>query len=167
LTWSEYDHPEGNVYYAADIVERYGLRVVTEASAELLSKIGSKFLPHILYLLRKELGNSADGSNINNWDIAIFPEGEDSFAYYMIDHMKGVIFWLEEFPGQRIGIGHEDDIVPVNPKLCLNVQYWRHVEIFPSHLPECVMANADRLLTLKSMVIAAITGMLNIQPKII
>ena len=81
----------------------------------------------------------------------------DNFAYYLVDHTKGVIFWMDDVPGEWIGIRHGDDNIPVDPQICLELQYWHHVEMFPSHMAECGMATADRLATLKAMVIAAIT----------
>lgn len=158
--WLRYDHPEGNIYHATVIEKRYGLRLVTEASPQHFPRIENQFLPYILHLLQGMLGSPGDDP-FKNCDIVVFPKENSSFAYYLADHVEGVLFWLHPFFGKNINIRHDDEIIPVDPQIALKYQYWHHVEMFPSHIPNCVMATAGRLTYLKAMVTAASTGILH------
>ncbi|KAK7017782.1 hypothetical protein R3P38DRAFT_3201417 [Favolaschia claudopus] len=59
-------------------------------------------------------------------------------GYYFVDHTERVTFWLEDFPLKKLLTwnGTSATVVrPVNVKLALEMEYWRHVEKFPSALP--------------------------------
>ncbi|KIO30636.1 hypothetical protein M407DRAFT_20352 [Tulasnella calospora MUT 4182] len=68
-------------------------------------------------------------------------------AYYLADHDKKVIYWLEETDAQSLGLGpFESD---ADLRGALTSEYWVHVDYFPNHRGLDAQAEEDLMGTLR------------------
>ncbi|KAK7018180.1 hypothetical protein R3P38DRAFT_1294153 [Favolaschia claudopus] len=134
--WTTHEHPEGavyfkhieeNIYADVDLYKPQTLHTVSICVDQILR--------------RQQVEGLLQTGNIDLVLEILAPDkGTNCIkcGYYFVDHTERVAFWLEDFPLKKLLAWNRRSpklVRPVHVKLALEIEYWNHVENFPSGLP--------------------------------
>jgi len=123
--WRSCIHPEGALYFH----RTSQLNVVT--GEDLSSAAASSHL----YYWSDEIVNMFGEIGVplsDSYELYLeFDEDELSCGYYVVDHSKRCIFWLEPVSTEDVGMNPAFSMEHI--RYGLEEMYWSHVEFYPSH----------------------------------
>ncbi|KAJ6582987.1 hypothetical protein DFH09DRAFT_1029437 [Mycena vulgaris] len=128
--WTAHIHPEGALYYVHD--EK---RIFTDTHLydDIVFDIATSFIDKIDRFYSDNLICQNPDEDLV-LDFVKNEEGGNSCGYYFVDHGERLVFWDDAFELDRMSHGREVHGVtsPQHIKTELEVQFWRHCELFPS-----------------------------------
>ncbi|TFK34467.1 hypothetical protein BDQ12DRAFT_689652 [Crucibulum laeve] len=135
--WSEYIHPEGEIYFARASVPS----VVTTAdlyNPEVATSV-TRWINHILELL-------AEKSIIVHENVELFIriDADQDCLYYFVDNTSHTVFWIERYDTSQLNLGTVASTSHL--RTLLEAEYWDHVQTFPMHTSGLPLENIDELV---------------------
>jgi len=124
LGWSEYTHPEGQLYF----VYQSSPRIVTEAYLYALD-VQDK-ISYWIEQFNRRLAASATHLP-ESAELFLELEEADTCLYYLVDYDARVEFWIEELDTEVLGLSPA--VSDSHRRLELEEHFWTHMEYFPSH----------------------------------
>ncbi|KIO23728.1 hypothetical protein M407DRAFT_77759, partial [Tulasnella calospora MUT 4182] len=136
--FKQFVHPEGDLYY-----NDASRRIIT-ASDPALSTWSQAIDTAYRQIIRQIGGTLPLSSEL--W-LSLQQTGSLEVAYYLVDHDKRVIYWLEEADARNLGLGpFESD---VDLRTALTSEYWVHVDYCPGHKDLDVKAEEELMAALR------------------
>jgi len=136
--WRSYVHPEGALYFH----RASQLNVVT--GEDLSSVVASGHVYYWSDEIVKIFGEICVPLS-DSYELYLeFDEDELSCGYYIVDHSKRSIFWLEPVTTEDIGMNPAFSMEHI--RYGLEEMYWSHVEFYPSHAGIPINGVVDLLL---------------------
>ncbi|KAJ7801222.1 hypothetical protein B0H13DRAFT_672457 [Mycena leptocephala] len=130
--WTAHVHPEGALYYVHD--EK---RIFTDAHLHIdtVFDAATAFIDKIERFYEDKGMITSRRANVLDLVLDLV-KGEDGTGcgYYFVDHLERIVFWDDAFKLEWLSHGQEVQGVTSaqHIKTELEVQFWRHCELFPS-----------------------------------
>ncbi|KAJ7505944.1 hypothetical protein B0H11DRAFT_1976753 [Mycena galericulata] len=149
--WILHEHPEGalyfrhkdqNVFTDIDLYDPAALVRLAFCKEQILRR------PKADWLLRS-------GNVDLVLDILTYDKTRLKCAYYFADHAERVVFWIDDFSMRNLYVWKRVPGITTatHVKVALEVEYWRHLEYFPSRFP----VSRTVLKELKGLIVFGIT----------
>ncbi|KAG9045804.1 hypothetical protein FS837_005633 [Tulasnella sp. UAMH 9824] len=144
--FKELIHPEGDLYWFDQ-----SRRLVTTSNPG--GSPWSQALDIAYQQVMRLLGETTRLSLSSEICLIPLQNGSSEVGYYIIDHDKRVIYWLEEVDVCHLGLGPFESGIDLRE--ALKSEYWVHVDYFPSHLGPDAGAEDDLMAILRHGCIGA------------
>ncbi|KAJ7485356.1 hypothetical protein FB451DRAFT_1392105 [Mycena latifolia] len=149
--WIPHEHPEGalyfrhiekNVFTDVDLYDPAAFSHLAVCMEQILRR------PHADSVLRS-------GNVDLVLDILTCDKAHLECAYYFVDHAERLVFWIDDFRMSKLKAWRAVPGITTatHVRLGLEIEYWQHVDYFPSALP----ISGAVLKTLRSLILFGIT----------
>ncbi|KAI5123268.1 hypothetical protein M0805_001357 [Coniferiporia weirii] len=132
--WTPYVHPGGQLYFLNDTSSTLGFHYLTEAHL-YDDQIREEVAQFIVAFERKS--RAADLGQLPSNTEVVLQVDEGCWSYYMVDLDHRALFWID-----AVAVDDESYRLPIYDvekkeqlRHIFDCQFWRHVELFPSHRP--------------------------------
>ncbi|THU81734.1 hypothetical protein K435DRAFT_735315 [Dendrothele bispora CBS 962.96] len=149
--WRQFTHPEGARYFCFT-----SQKVYTDANIldSRIHRFAMEFITQLIEFVRRYCITLPHENNLV-LDIEKTEQGFLMGKYYLVDHSKRVIFWLDKFKANELLVLREVKGVTSLSHIGLEIeaQYWQHCYLFP----DCLMLGDELLTELRAALVHAIS----------
>lgn len=164
IGWETTDHPEGNIYFVQDWEPSPTMSIMLVTDLPLIDSAVLVDVNTCVAHLKSDIQIALNSSSLGlgeapdqkiTWDVVIFRMEDTKFGYYIANTKKQTLFWLSPVNAKE-DLRLQSSWNAFHGKRALTMEYWRHIEHFPSHRSDMVCAKEMNYA--EAMCSAAIIG---------